>query len=215
MYMIPFLALGFVVNSMIFVISTHQEKPYEILKSDTAWCGPRVLFFYARLYGRNVSLEDVVRICRTDQSGFTSLEQLREAAHELNLAPTPLDTNFEAILSLNLPAILCVSRKQLSSGKSESQILNEKIHFLGFIQCSGDDIWVFDPSVNTSAFRTTRKELESIYLGRALVLDSKGEIDGWITTTNFLRIIGVIAFIIIGYMLYPRIASWIVKRNAS
>src|SRR5260370_40774673 len=81
--------------------------PFEILSQVASWCGPRLLYFFARLSGQDCTLDYVVSICKTDEAGHADLLSLVTAARELNLEPLAVECAPEQILSLNGPAILC------------------------------------------------------------------------------------------------------------
>src|SRR5262249_39732369 len=63
-------------------------RPFDELKPDAAWCGPRIVYFFAWFLGQHPSLDEVVIRCGTDSEGFTSLANLVAVTDELGLEPT-------------------------------------------------------------------------------------------------------------------------------
>jgi len=60
-------------------ISDDVARPYARLDPDTAWCGPRVLYFFARLLGQDCTLRGVVESCHTDPARVDQHEPTRDS----------------------------------------------------------------------------------------------------------------------------------------
>ena len=84
------------------------NETYEILRPDSAWCGPRIVYFFACYAGEDCTLEQVVKLCKTESNGTASMLQLVEAARALNLDPTPVQCSTDELLTLGGPAIIAV-----------------------------------------------------------------------------------------------------------
>lgn len=198
-------------NTLIFatlVTSFQQDRTgsllgnsYEVLKSDSAWCGPRVLYFVARLYDKETTLGDVVRLCSTDGDGYTTMAQLVAAALKLELESRAVEISFEDLCKLNKPAIICIRRTVVGGGTSNTASTSAKLHFISFIKCENGNVWVFDPSKDARAALVTVESLRSTYVNRAIVFNSGNALDiamlsnGY--TYNIIFGIGIILILIL------------------
>jgi ABC-type bacteriocin/lantibiotic exporter with double-glycine peptidase domain len=145
------------------------QTPFDELRPDAAWCGPRVLFFLAQYLGSDCSLDRVVELCRSDAEGFTRLDRLVAAAAELGLDPVAIGFPPEQVTELDGPAILCV-RKAFSPKGSKSSIPEARLHFIA-LACKKDGRHcVLDPSRDTSLVAFTPERLRAVSTGHAVLL---------------------------------------------
>jgi len=142
------------------------EQPYEVVRPEAAWCGPRVLYFLACYLGQDCTLDDVVSRCKTDPGGYTTFRNLVQAARSLDLEPTAIECDVEQLLALGGPAIIGVGRPQ-SPGAKEL-----RLHFVGLIgrYKDTDRYLVIDPSLRTEPLAVPRKTIISSFSGHAILL---------------------------------------------
>ncbi len=135
--------------------------PYEVLRPEASWCGPRVLYFFAWYLGKECTLEDVCRLCETDSQGHTSLLNLVEAARALDLEPTAIACSTAELQNLRGPAILCVRRAKQSG---------DPAHFIGLLGQEEDYFHIVDPAVSTQPFGVRKDSLTRAFLGQVVLL---------------------------------------------
>ena len=152
-----------------------QEKPFpgnerfEVVRADSAWCGPRVLYFFAQYYGVDCTLETIVKKSNADENGFVSMLDLVEAARCLDLEPKPISCTAEQLLSYQGPAIITVNL-----GKKNSQ--EGPTHFVGMVGRRSDGrVAIVDPSLGTEVFFVTESDLASFFQGNAILLKGCAE----------------------------------------
>jgi hypothetical protein len=148
-------------------------EPYEVLAPDAAWCGPRILYFFACYLGRNCTLDEAVARCQTDANGYTTLQNLTRAARELGLEPTPVACDAEQLLALGGPAIICVGRPAAPASAERpapEAAPRTEIHFVGLIGPKDDAFLVVDPAVRTEALIVTRGKIRQSFTGHAVLL---------------------------------------------
>ncbi len=146
-----------------------QERPYEVLRADAAWCGPRVLYFFCWLKGKNPSLSDVVELCKTGADGLTTMYNLVEAAETLDLDPDPRKVTVDVLIrevGKGRPSIVC-----LSIGKSETQ--PGYCHFVGLLTIDKGACSIFDPSIGFDVRIIPISRLVDTFSGDAIFLGSR------------------------------------------
>jgi ABC-type bacteriocin/lantibiotic exporter with double-glycine peptidase domain len=153
--------------------ASQAQQPYEVIKPDAAWCGPRVLFFLLRLHGLDTTLESVVKRVDPDPEGYCPLEALERTARQQGLSVAPLHCDLGKIISINRPAILCFRKAFINTKASEGQALvDRRWHFIAFVGAeSPDKCWILDTSRDMSLSVIPRDRLEAAYLNTALVCD--------------------------------------------
>jgi hypothetical protein len=142
-----------------------QGPPYEVLRPDAAWCGPRILYFFACYLDRERPLPEVVSLCATDAEGYTSMRDLVEAARALDLDPTPVRCRANQLLALGGPAILCVGRPETPGAKVQ------RLHFVGLVGRQGDKYLVVDPSLRAEPIAVSGDRIAGSFTGHAVLLD--------------------------------------------
>jgi ABC-type bacteriocin/lantibiotic exporter with double-glycine peptidase domain len=147
------------------VIKEAERQGFEILQPDASWCGPRIVYFFARYLERNCTLDEVVRMCRTDKQGCTTLLNLVEGARLLGLDPVPITCSKRDLLELSGPAILCL-------GPKASDAEGRRVHFVGLVARKGDRYIVVDPSGGTDAFSISAETLTERFTGEAVLLEN-------------------------------------------
>jgi hypothetical protein len=146
--------------------NAERAEPYEALQSDAAWCGPRILYFFSCYFRQERTLHEVVELCKPDERGYVTLQQLVQAAQQIGLEPLPLGCSADEVLDLGGPAILCVRASAGSSPEDSS----EPVHFIGVVGRQGDEYWVVDPAQSTRAMRVSRAQIASAFTGHAVLL---------------------------------------------
>jgi len=138
-------------------------QPFEILRPDAAWCGPRILYFFSWYLGMECDLDDVVHRCATDKTGLTTLANLVEAAESIGLEPTPIRCSSNELRTLTGPAIVCVRNPRLKDGP---------VHFIGLIARSEDgrSAVIFDPSESLGLFIINEEALGRSFTGEVVLL---------------------------------------------
>jgi hypothetical protein len=143
-------------------------EQYEVLSSDAAYCGPRILYFFARHAGRECTLEEVVGLCGTAPDGTTDLVSLSRAAEALDLDPLLIQCRADQLLDLGGPAIFCVVRNR--SPQKEGGDGELVVHYVGFVRPEGDAYRVVDPSLLIGDLRMSEAEVQRSFTGHALLL---------------------------------------------
>ncbi len=166
--------------------------PFEILSQDASWCGPRLLYFFARLSGQDCTLDYVVSICKTDEAGHADLLSLVTAARELNLEPLAVECAPEQILSLNGPAILCFRRTAAVINDSGT---SEVLHFVGLVGKKGDEYWIVDPSVDTAPYPADLDAVKHRFTGHVVLLRGCPRPSSWLASPYFSYPLWTAAFI--------------------
>ncbi len=150
-------------------------QPFEILRQDAGWCGPRVLFFFACYLGQDCRLEQVVDLCKSDEHGNTTLRDLVSAARDLDLGPVPIACPAEELLALGGPAIICVrglaSADDPREATGDTEAREWPVHFIGLIGPEEEGwFWVVDPAISTQAIVVHGDALQRAYTGHAILL---------------------------------------------
>jgi ABC-type bacteriocin/lantibiotic exporter with double-glycine peptidase domain len=139
------------------VIDNRAEFPdYEIVRSDAAWCGPRLLYFFSVYLDRERPLNQVIGLCAADATGFVSFEAVELAARELGLEPTAVQCSAQAIAESGGPAMLVINKG------SE--------HFVGLIAYDGHICTIVDPSRPSSVHAMPIDDLKQYATGHAIFL---------------------------------------------
>lgn len=139
--------------------------PYDVLRPDAAWCGPRVLYFLScYLEDREASLDQVVSLCRSDQEGYTTLLDLVQAARKLDLEPTPITCSADQLLSLGGPAIIGVGRPASPTNRKI------RLHFVGLICKRGQRYLVIDPSLRAEPILVPAYRIRDSFTGHAVLI---------------------------------------------
>lgn len=138
-------------------------QAFERLQPDAAWCGPRVVYFFACYFGHEPTLEEVVAACMTDSSGLTTMENLTVAADRMNLGPTPVRCNAAVLMRLGGPAIICIRNPSRPDGP---------VHFVALVSPSKhkDFFVIVDPSLSVQPLEVHRDLLAKVYAGQAILL---------------------------------------------
>jgi hypothetical protein len=153
--------------------NTAPQPPYERLRPDSAWCAPRVLYFFADYYGQDATLSEVVKLCNSDAQGRTSMRDLVRAAEALSLEPEPIECSADQLLALRGPAIVCVganpdtpSQQGAASGEAESRI----VHFVAYLGREGNRVRIIDPSLSADMLHVSEQAMRRAYAGKAVLL---------------------------------------------
>ncbi len=157
-------ALAPLLACLLLQAEPEAPPPYELLRPETAWCGPRVLYFFACYLGRDCTLDEVVSLCGTGEDGYTSLRDLVQACRTLELDPTPVACSADKLLALGGPAIIAVGR----SDASDKSV--KRLHFIGLIGRQGDDFLVIDPALRAEPIAVSRDKIARSFTGHAVLL---------------------------------------------
>jgi ABC-type bacteriocin/lantibiotic exporter with double-glycine peptidase domain len=141
------------------------------MRPEANWCGPRVVYFFARYLGTPCNLEGVVAECRTNSDGNTMLINLVHACENLRLDPLAIRCDAKQMLALGGPAIITVK-----TGRNDGAV-----HFVGLVRPEGTDYWVVDPSVSTRAIVVNAEQISSAFAGTTVLL--KGCRRPWFCST--------------------------------
>ncbi len=133
--------------------------PYEILRPDASWCGPRVLYFFSAYFGRERPLDEIVKLCRTDDAGLTSLADLSRAAEELGLKPSPVNCTVDELEDFDGPALISLSNREAGP-----------VHFVGLLGMEDGKFVVLDPSSGVRTRHIRRERIAHSFTGHALLL---------------------------------------------
>lgn len=146
-----------------------QQDSYEIIRFGAAYCAPRVLYFMARYSGVQTTLEDVVRLCQTDQAGYTTLLHLCNAAEHLGLEPVAIDCTADELLKCSGPAVICIaiSPTQVDKDANDGR---SRVHFIGLIRREGDKCRIIDPSTGLDPVWVRGDALGRVFSGQVLLL---------------------------------------------
>jgi ABC-type bacteriocin/lantibiotic exporter with double-glycine peptidase domain len=172
MFLVSWLALAVFCQAPMAEASQAQQ-PFEVIKPDAAWCGPRVLFFLLRMHGLDTTLESVVKRVDPDPEGYCPLEALERTARQQGLSVAPLHCGLDTIININKPAILCCRKAFINTKATEGQpLVDRRWHFIAFVGAeSPDKCWILDTSRDMSLSVIPRDRLEAAYLNTALVFD--------------------------------------------
>lgn len=140
---------------------------YEVLRSDAAWCGPRILYFFSCYYNCGDPLSDIVSRCAPDKQGHMSLFQLLQVAKDLKLAPVPVQCSFDELMKSRGPAIICL--------RAPSAPQSAGVHFVGLVPNQVDPestagFWIIDPSSRDVLAARPDNELHRMFTGFAIFL---------------------------------------------
>lgn len=147
---------------------SRRPRPWQVLRDDAAWCGPRILYFFARHAGTDVSLDAVVQECQADPLGLVTLEALVSAAGRLGLEPRPVRATVEQLLELKGPAIACLETGHART-PPEAGSNRPLVHFVGIVPVDGVAM-VVDPSRDAAPLAVDAGALARRYTGQAVLL---------------------------------------------
>jgi hypothetical protein len=172
-------------------------EPYEVLSPDASYCGPRILYFFARYTGHSCSLEDVVRLCEAREDGTTDLASLARAAEALNLDPVLIDCTSDQLLELRGPVVFCA--RPFSAPADADPIRDgQPVHFVGMVRREGEVVYVLDPSMLIGTIPVRREVVRRQFTGQAMLLGGCPRPVArppWATWRNVLASIFAVAFL--------------------
>ena len=146
-----------------------EEKPFEILRADAAWCGPRVLYFCAWYLGKRPALDDVVALCEADERGFTTLYQLVRAAELLDLQPLALQCSFQDVVRSAGPIVICL-RPLNNEDRPQAERGAVRHHYVALVRGGAEHCVILDPSHSTRTIEVPTESLAKAFAGQAVFL---------------------------------------------
>lgn len=194
-----FLLLPFVFGQPAGVFLPN-DQPYEVLRPDSAWCGPRIVYFFAHYLGRDCSLDAVVKLCQADDQGFTSMANLVEAAQQLGLEPTPIRCSPTELRKLTGPAIVCLRHPKRKEGP---------VHFIGLVARHAEDASpiILDPSDNIGLMNISDEGLDASFTGEVILLKDCSRplvLPSWMPGKTALTLTGLAALMGLGVLIVVR-----------
>lgn len=160
-------------NTPEYIGKVQDASAYDEIKSDSAWCGPRTLYFILRLLKVDVTLGDVVSRSKPDSNGYCSLDNLAATSSFYKISNVAVKCRMQTVIAIDKPAILCCSKSFYSDNTNlgTNDFVDSRVHFVAFIKADGDNCWILDTSSEMSARLIPIRTLESYYLGSALFFD--------------------------------------------
>jgi ABC-type bacteriocin/lantibiotic exporter with double-glycine peptidase domain len=192
-------------------------EPYEVLSPDASYCGPRILYFFARYTRRECTLEEVVNLCEINSDGTIDLDGLARAAVSLDLDPLLIECRAEQLLELGGPAILCIKTSHAPPDQDQPSGV-ERVHFVGLVRSDGDGYRLMDPSVSMGGQTVSGRAIEAGFAGRALLLRGCPRPvvrPAWVTWVNVMVLLFSVAAIACGGTVFVRRAIAIKGRRRS
>lgn len=127
-----------------------------VLQSTPYNCGPAALATICRMWGREVSQEEIAKLAGTDSTGTTMLG-LAQAAEALGLKATGLKLNFRELKEIKKPLIAFINKK----------------HYVVVKEINEERLILLDPKEGRTSVPT--KDFIKIWDGYVLVLEEVSE----------------------------------------
>lgn len=141
---------------------------YERLSLDPGWCGPRLIYYFARCREVEISLSQLVEISRADSRGFATLSDLARAATKCGFAPVGVMGRPAQLLRFGGPAILGVAMRPPPAQGNPKE---PQLHFIGLLRAGPQKSWILDPASKLEPLEVDNDILLPAMTGHALLLD--------------------------------------------
>ena len=139
------------------------------LNAQRSTCGPEALASVLAARGVEASVEELLKLAGTDETG-TTMAGLERAAQAKGLTATGYQVTFEGLRRLGLPVVAFVNKQVTGKGGVAGN------HYVVVTQVSGRYVWVVDPAGVTGDAQGKRSTLTERRRGRRVAAGEFGKV---------------------------------------